>query len=126
MARKRGASYNMRVHLPNPAQVKEKLGVNELGYVQQAVTDEIKKRLPAYIPKMSGELRSSLRAVKPTQLQIRTPYARYMFFGKTKSGRPINYSLRGGPKVGAHWDKRLVANEGRDIVATVRKKIRKR
>lgn len=106
----------MRVALPGSKTLYDSLGVDERGRVQRHVTESVFKRIYAYIPMKSGELRASARIIGPTRIRVETPYARAQFFGVTKEGKPFDY-MPTGPKVGSHWDRRLKADEGRAIIA---------
>ena len=113
--------------LPNAAQLKEQLGVNKTGRVQNFVTDDVFVRLIDYIPKKSGRLRASAEKASPSKITVGgagIPYARAQFFGVTKDGTPFDYNTAAGAKIGAHWDRRLVQNEGAQIVADANKYVK--
>ena len=113
--------------LPNAAQLKEQLGVNKTGRVQNFVTDNVFVRLIDYIPKKSGRLRASAEKASPSKITVGgagIPYARAQFFGVTKDGTPFDYNTAAGAKIGAHWDRRLVQNEGAQIVADANKYVK--
>ena len=124
MARRRNGLV-MSVDLPSIGKTRQKLGVGKNGHVQKYVTDIVFKRLKPYMPKLSGELRSSAKVASSTKITVSSIYARVQFFGVTKSGRPFNYGILGGAKVGSHWDRRLVADEGKAIVADVNRYVRR-
>ena len=113
--------------LPNAAQLKEQLGVNKTGRVQNFVTDDVFVRLIDYIPKKSGRLRASAEKTSPTKITVGgagIPYARAQFFGVTKDGTPFDYNTAAGAKIGAHWDWRLTQSEGAQIVADANKYVK--
>lgn len=113
--------------LPNAAQLKEQLGVNKTGRVQNFVTDDVFVRLIDYIPKKSGRLRASAEKASPSKITVGgagIPYARAQFFGVTKDGTPFDYNTAAGAKIGAHWDRRLVQSDGAQIVADVNKYVK--
>ena len=113
--------------LPNAGELKKRLGVNKTGRVQQYVTDDIFSRIIDYIPLKSGRLRLSAKKESPTIIKVGgsgIPYARAQFFGVTKSGVPFDYDTATGAKIGAHWDKRLVQNEGSQIVENANKYVK--
>ena len=113
--------------LPNAKQLKEQLGVNKTGRVQNFVTDDVFVRLIDYIPKKSGRLRASAEKASPSKITVGgagIPYARAQFFGVTKDGTPFDYNTAAGAKIGAHWDRRLVQNEGAQIVADANKYVK--
>lgn len=125
MARRK-QGFIVKTRLPNSMQTRQILGVDNRGAIQDFVTNEIMKRIVPYIPKLSGELRASLQKDSSILLSVKSSYARVQFFGVTKSGRPFNYSPLGGAKAGSHWDRRLVADEGKQIVAAANKFVRSR
>lgn len=106
----------VKTRLPGVVKAEGILGVTPNGKVQRFVTSEIFRRLIDYIPVKSGVLQDSARITDSTHIRVDTPYARAQFFGVTKSGKPFNYNLAGSPKAGSHWDRRLVADEGEQIV----------
>ncbi len=106
----------MQVVVPGIHEVVEGLGVNETGAVQQFVTQRIFDKLKPYLPFKIGKLRDSARIYNPTIIRVDTVYARAQFFGVTSKGAPFKYEPT-GPKVGSHWDRRLKADEGAEIVA---------
>lgn len=113
--------------LPNAKQLKEQLGVNKTGRVQNFVTDDVFVRLIDYIPLKSGRLRASAEKTSPTKITVGgagIPYARAQFFGVTKDGTPFDYDTAKGAKIGAHWNRRLVQNEGAQIVADANKYVK--
>lgn len=116
----------MKTSLPSHPKRIESLGVGARGDVQRHVTDEIHRRLPPYMPKKEGFLRSTEFVKTPTRIRVWAKYARAQFFGVTKEGRPFNYNRNGNPKAGSHWDKRLVADEGKAIVADANRYVKKR
>jgi hypothetical protein len=114
-------------NLPSAGELCKKLGVDGKGRVQKYVTDDIFTRLIDYIPFKSGRLRASAEKTSPTKITVGgagIPYARAQFFGVTKDGTPFDYNTAAGAKIGAHWDRRLVQNEGAQIVADANKYVK--
>ena len=124
MARKRYGMV-MIVNLPSVGKARQLLGVDKDGRVQKYVTESVFKRLKPYIPKRSGVLRSNARIASNTKITVSGVYARAQFFGVTKSGKPFDYGILGGAKAGSHWDRRLVADEGKAIVADANRYVRR-
>lgn len=109
------AKYRMSVILPDARELRRKLGVDERGDVQRHVTQEVMRRMEPYLPLREGTLRASMR-MAPTAIRVSTPYARAQFFGVTRAGKQFRYE-KTGAKVGPHWDRRMVAEQGEAIVA---------
>ncbi len=126
MARK-GAGFTVKTVLPPETKVKSILGVDAGGDVQRHVTENIYRRLLPYIPKKSGRLREAAKIKSSRRITVNAAYAKVQFFGVTKHGVPFRYdTVAGGPKAGSHWDRRLVADEGRAIVADANRYVRSR
>lgn len=115
----------MSVAIPRIHELKQGLGVDEQGDLQRHVTKEIFARLEPYLPKKQGDLRSSGEIIGNALIRYTTPYARAQFFGVTREGKPFDYEST-GPKVGAHWDRRMVADEGAAILEDARQYVRSR
>lgn len=113
-------------YLPGSDELIAALGVGEEGDVQRFVTDEVARRLPAYVPKKSGALRASVSPLGPATIAVEAEYVRPQFFGVKRDGTPFDYNMASGVKVGPHWDKRLYADEGAAIVEAANRYIRKR
>lgn len=121
---RKGAKFLMSVRFPTMPQAALKLGVNKKGRVQRLVTDEVMKNLPDFMPRGSGELIESMEKTAPNRIRVSTPYARFLYFGKTKSGKHVQYSRELNPNAGPHWDRRMVAERGRAITAKVQRMVR--
>lgn len=126
MARRKKRGFTVITRLPNSRRTQQILGVDRRGAVQDFVTNDILKRIIPYIPKRTGDLRSDAQKDSSTAISVKSRYARVQFFGVTKDGRPFNYSPLGGAKAGSHWDRRLIANEGKAIVADANRFVRSR
>ena len=116
----------MKARLPSRPEAIDALGVGERGAVQRHVTDEVFRRLPAYMPYKSGDLQGSAYVKTPTRIRVWARYARVQFFGVTKDGRPFDYNREKNPKAGSHWDRRLMADEGAAIVAEANRFVKSR
>jgi hypothetical protein len=124
MARKgkKGNGLVVKTSFNNLDLVFKDLEEKRLAKLQLFVTDEVVRRLPAYIPKKEGHLRSTVARDGRYGVRVTARHARVQFFGVAKSGRPFDYDLaEGGPKAGSHWDRRLAADEGPAIVAAAQR-----
>lgn len=114
-------NYRMSVRFPTMPQAVLKLGVDAKGRVQQFATNEVAKNLPDFMPRETGTLIDSMRITAPNRIRVQTPYARFLFFGKTKKGADVDYSKQRNPHGGPNWDKRMVAERGRAITAKIQR-----
>ncbi len=137
-------------------QLVEDKGLEKAGDVQQFHTQNVLRRIKRYMPFQSGVtykvtvLQTDIR--KP-EIVTDTPYAKYLFYGKkmvnAKTGKgpalipgvgyrykkgttlkrtenPLSYTKTKNPKVGPHWDRTLVACEGRALTADLQHYINRR
>ena len=118
--------FTVNAELPSAYEVAKKLGVDKDGDVQDFVTDEVMRNLPDFMPRDSGTLIGSMYKPRRNLVRVSTPYARFLFFGLTKSGNPVDYSKQKNPNGGPHWDRRLAAARGEAIADNVKRYIKGR
>jgi hypothetical protein len=111
--------------IPNSYQLMKNLGVERDGAVQERLTDLIADNLKDFMPRESGELIGKMRKVGSDRIRVDGPYARFLFFGVRASGLPVRYDNL-NPQGGAHWDRRMVAERGSQIVAKLQRYVRSR
>lgn len=111
--------------IPNSYQIMKNLGVERDGAVQERLTDLIVDNLKDFMPRESGELIGKMRKVGSDRIRVDGPYARFLFFGVRASGLPVRYDNL-NPHGGAHWDRRMVAERGEQIVAELQRYVRSR
>lgn len=111
--------------IPNSYQLMKNLGVERDGAVQERLTDLIADNLKDFMPRESGELIGKMRKVGSDRIRVDGPYARFLFFGVRASGLPVRYDNL-NPQGGAHWDRRMVAERGSQIVAELQRYVRSR
>lgn len=117
---------HMKTKIPKTDQLLKRVGVDKSGRVQKLVTDEVFKRIGKYMPRRSGALEDAKTEItSTTRITTKGPYARYVFFGVGRGGKPLNYTRTENPLAGPHWDRRMVKAEGRSIVRAVRRQIEK-
>jgi len=122
MGKRRHTTF-VNVKFPTMPEAALKLGVDRKGRVQKLVTDEVYKNLPDFMPRGTGRLISSMSVIAADRIRVASVYARFLFFGKTRTHRPVNYSKDKNPKAGPHWDRRMVAERGKAITAKVNRQI---
>lgn len=116
----------MKTRMPQVSAVVARLGLDEHGKVQKAVTQEVFGRIKKYMPRKSGTLQDAkTRIESDTRITVEGPYARAQFFGVRRDGTTFDYDTRENPQAGPHWDRRLAAAEGRAIAAKVERAARK-
>lgn len=99
-----------------PARVIEDLGVDGQGAVQRFLTDRVLFRMRRYMPWLTGFTATSLtQATGAATITVSAPYARYLYFGVSASGNPLDYTRTENPLAGPYWDRTLAQNEGAAI-----------
>lgn len=120
-------------------------GLNDGGAAQRHLTETVNKRITAYMPYRSGNLSGKYKRVtSPSEITISTPYAHFQYAGlvwiypqtgstyapkhgkKVITGRPLTYDTTKNAKAGPFWDRRLMAAEGKAIVADLQEFIKAR
>lgn len=114
------------VEFPTMPQQLAKLGVDENGDVQDRLTDLVVDNLKDFMPKRSGRLIAGMAKKSPTFIKVEGPYARFLFFGVTRTGKPVDYSTSKNPNAGPNWDRRMVAARGEAIVADLNRYVKRR
>lgn len=116
MANKR--FMTVRTSMPDVFKSMKRLGVDKDGRVQERVTRLIFDNLKDFMPRESGQLESKMHVVDKTYIHVDGPYARAQFFGVTREGVPFKYDNL-NPQGGSHWDRRMVAERGRQILEEI-------
>lgn len=120
MAKKAPVSIKLNARIPTGAQAAHTLGVDKDGALQNRVTDLVVKNIVDYMPFRTGKLTASTQKISSTALKVDQPYAVYMYFGKTRTGKPLNYNKLIHPNAGAFWVTRMIAERGAQIAKQVR------
>lgn len=133
-----------------PQQIMKRIGVTAGGAVQRFHTANVMRRIQKYMPFRSGVTIKLMIAQSPTSepfINVITPYARFLYYGKqmidpeintsgflTNNGwrsrkgavkvvsdRPLKYTTTKNPQAGPFWDKRLKAVEGKVMQSELQK-----
>ena len=105
----------MPVKLKPTSQIKARLGIEPNGRVQKFFSNTCYKHMNKYVPMDEGNLRINAD-VKSDSITYESPYARYQYYGISKSGKHLNYRT---PGTGDYWDKRMVSAEIEQVVQEV-------
>jgi len=103
----------------------KKRGLEERGYVQKFIDNEVLKRCSKYIPFRTGALMNMgiigtvIGSGEVAWIGVKP---RYLYYGKVMVGPPPktvtdrDLTYYGGPQRGAFWFERMKAAEGEEIV----------
>lgn len=111
------AKLFIRAELPDAYEALRKLGADKDGAVQDFVTDEAMRNIPDFMPRDKGKLIGGITKRNRSSFRVISPYARFLFFGKTAKGAQVDYSRQKNPQGGPHWDRRMAAARGKAIAA---------
>lgn len=127
----------IKLNLPAAGRLIRRKGLHPHGDVQRFHTANVLARIQKYMPYRSGatiKLTINQTDVNRPLIVTDTPYAKYLYYGVAMEGkapmtvtdRPLQYTTTKNPQAGPFWDRRLVANEGRAMVADLQKYLKKR
>lgn len=130
----------MDIDLLSPEIILRNHGLNKGGKVQQKFTSDVRKYCEPYVPMDKKILINNVTYDNNYEsFTYQSPYAHYLYEGKlmidpeTKSSyaragtqkvyatpeKSLNYN--GAPLRGKHWDKRMWADHGEDILQSLQK-----
>ena len=116
----------MPVKLKPTSVIKARLGIEPNGQVQKLFTATCAKKMDKYVPFDEGTLAETViidgqptRNVTENTITYEMPYARYVYYGVSKNGKPLNYHTDKHQLAGKYWDKRMVSAEMQDVVKEV-------
>lgn len=101
-----------------PGEILEKRGMLAYGAVQRYIDRAVLDYCEPLVPKQSGSLIASGESntkIGSGVVCYGAPYARYQYYGISKSGKPLTY--HGGGKRGSYWFLRMKAVNLKTILA---------
>ena len=124
----------MQDKLKPTSEIKARLGIQPNGPVQRYFQNACYRYMDKYVPYRRGDLRKNVDLSDPNYIVYKSPYAHYMYEGKTMVDAETGsaWARRGTRKVydggdityhtagtGSHWDKRMVSAEMNDLISEV-------
>ncbi len=131
-------------------------GLDRVGDAQQFHTANVLRRIKRYMPFLTGmtyKVTVMQTDIRRPEIVTDVPYGKYLYYGKktvnhkTENGpalipgvgyrynkgtilkpvgSPLEYTTTKNPKAGSHWDRTLVACEGRALTADLQRYIDRR
>jgi hypothetical protein len=144
---------NVKIILPSANKLIRKKGLAQDGKVQMFHTQNCLRRIKRYMPFLSGatyKITVAQTNIRKPEIVTNVPYGKYLFYGKvmvnSKTGkgpalipgvgyrfpkgstlmptdRELEYTKAKNPLAGPHWDRTLVAYEGKAIVSDLQRYI---
>lgn len=126
----------MEVKFKPVGEIKARLGIEPNGRVQRYFQNACYRYMDKYVPREDGNLRKNVDLSNPNYIVYQSPYAHYMYEGKTMvdSETGSAWARKGTRKVydggdiiyhdpsgitGHHWDERMKSAEMDDLVEEV-------
>lgn len=115
----------IKVIMPTASQLIHKKGFDANGQVQKFHAMNVSRRIGKFMPHRTGTLETKLKRVSGTEIIVLGPYAKYQFYGmamagkapRVVTGKPLEYTKDFNPQAGPHWDRALVAAEGKALTS---------
>lgn len=87
------------------------------GPIVRLLSEKIIKDISKYVPKDTSKLKKSIKYKQGVGIQWESPYAKYVYGGKTSSGKSMVYNRSSGsPLAGPMWDKRYYADNESNLI----------
>lgn len=110
----------MKLEIKPAAELLRRRGLDEGGRVQRKIDEEVLRLCEPLAPKLNNKLIPSGKTgtnVGSGEVCYNVPYARYQYYGKSRSGKPLNYThLTGHEKAGSFWFERMKAAHKDEIL----------
>lgn len=87
-------------------------GISENSKLGKFLASEAASGMDRYVPKRQSVLRGSVKTDVPFEVSYNTPYAHYIWEGKSKNGAALKYTEPGAV---SHWDKHYAKSHGREL-----------
>lgn len=108
---------SVKIQLDNADKILLKRSLNRNGKAQQFFTSEVKRLSDPYVPFRTGSLKNTARAFL-NRIEYIQPYAKSNYYGNKGYG---TQGMQKGGLRGKYWDKRMMADRGKELVRGVAK-----
>lgn len=117
-------TFDYEIKLPNANQLIKEFGLEPGGRLQYVVDSEIVRYSSPYTPFDTGDLEGSVASSMGSgMLEYNVSYARYIWGGVSKNGKPLIYQKK-NPHAGPHWEERAMADHIQDVCRAAEKELR--
>jgi len=114
----------MSVKFPPTSVIRTNLGLTPNSDVHRFFTQTCAIHMDKYVPYDEGTL--SMYDLEVDKIIYNPIYADYVYYGISKSGKPLNYQKDMHPLATSYWDKHMWNAESNDVVNEVQEYIRRR
>lgn len=109
----------MKFEVKPTAELLRRRGLEEGGRVQRIIDSEVLRLCDPLVPYVSSTLVKSGRfgtKIGSGEICYNAPYARYQYYGKSRSGAPLNYTKTYHTAAGSLWFERMKAAHKEEIL----------
>lgn len=115
----------VKVNMNSTGTILLKRKLNSGGEGQRFLTSEVKRFSDPYTPMDSGVLKSNV-TMDVNSITYKSPYSKYQYYGKVMAGNPRvatdkDLKYQGAPMRGKLWEKRMLADRGKELTESVAK-----
>ena len=134
-------NVEMDLDLMSVDMILQQHGLNKSGPVQRKFTMDVKRFCEPYVPmgEQKALINNAIESSDYESIVYNTPYAHYMYEGKLMvdpvTGNPyapkhtqkvyatptVDFDYNGAPNRGKHWEKRMWADRGEEILDSLQK-----
>ena len=109
----------------NTAKILRERGLGASMKASKFLASTVRRFCAPYVPRQQGPLNDTSRIVETigaAAIEYNQPYAHYQYYGEVMAGpAPKHYTgvpltYNGAPMRGKEWEKRMMADRGRDVV----------
>ena len=108
---------DVKINMKPIEDVLKDLGITPDGELQEQLTKYTLRAMQRYMPWKTGRTARVLtKKTAPDEITVDAPYARYLYYGVGKSGKPLNYTRTHNKLAGPYWDRTMMDYEAELIV----------
>ena len=126
--------FQVKLKLKNINIIEKNHGLEKDGKVTEFLRDTVDRFCDSYVPMESGALKNHKSYPTKHEIKYTSPYAHYLYKGTlmlapngssyAKLGERKHYTgkslkIKGSPKRGPEWDKRMLSDRKKDIIKDV-------
>jgi len=119
----------MAVKMERASIILANLGLQNGGEVHKFFTQECARRMERFVPYREGTLSETVivngkptNNVKADRIIYNQPYASYVYYGLSRSGKTLNYTKTFHRNAGPYWDVKMASVDMDKIKETIEKK----
>ena len=114
----------MPVKMALTSVIKVNLGIDPNGRVSKFATQTCAIHMDKYVPYDKGNLADY--RIEDNKIIYQQPYAKYQYYGISKSGKSLNYNTDKHPLATSYWDRQMWNVEKQDVINEIQQFVRRK